>query len=100
MTAPALKSRFSPEVRASLFHFTVYSTNGVAAAYFGIWLRDRNMSTDQIGIINAAPVLALLVINLFVGRIADRASDWRQAIVFMALVAEIGRASCRERVCT
>jgi PPP family 3-phenylpropionic acid transporter len=87
MTAPAATSRFSPELRASLFHFTVYTTNGVAAAYFGIWLRDRNMSTDQIGIINAAPVLALLIINLFVGRIADRASDWRQAIIGMALIA-------------
>ncbi len=44
---------------------------------------------SEIGIINAAPVFALLLINLFVGRLADRASDWRQLIIILSLVAAL-----------
>lgn len=77
----------SPEFRASLFHFTVFASVGVASAYFGIWLINRGITPDEIGIINAAPVVAMMAINVLVGRIADRASDWRQAIIVLALLA-------------
>src|SRR5690606_28918792 len=45
------------------------------------------ISPDEIGIINAAPVLVMLAINILVGRLADKASDWRQAIVVLSLIA-------------
>jgi MFS transporter, PPP family, 3-phenylpropionic acid transporter len=88
MSSPA-SMRLSPELRASLFHFTVFTTSGAASAYFSVWMADKGISPGQIGIVNAAPVLALLVINLFVGRLADRASDWRQMIILLALVAGV-----------
>src|SRR5690606_20491200 len=66
----------SPEFRAGLFHFTVFAATGVASAYFGIWLINRGITADEIGLINAAPVLAMLAINVLVGRLADKASDW------------------------
>ena len=36
---------------------------------------------------NSLPVAILLAINIFVGRIADRASDWRQVIVWGAAIS-------------
>jgi PPP family 3-phenylpropionic acid transporter len=78
---------FSPEVRAGIYHFTVFAATGVASAYFGIWLADRGISADEIGLINAAPVLAMLAINVLVGRLADKASDWKQVIIIMSLIA-------------
>ena len=77
----------SPELRAGIFHFTVFGSTGVASVYFGIWLSNRGIGPDEIGIINALPVLAMLFINVLVGRLADRASDWRHVIVILALIA-------------
>lgn len=77
----------SPELRAGIFHFTVFGSTGVASVYFGIWLSNRGISPDEIGIINAVPVVVLLSINLLVGRLADKASDWRQVITILALIA-------------
>jgi PPP family 3-phenylpropionic acid transporter len=65
----------------------VFGSTGVASVYFAIWLTNRGISPDEIGIINAVPVVILLCINLLVGRLADKASDWRQVIVILALVA-------------
>jgi MFS transporter, PPP family, 3-phenylpropionic acid transporter len=78
---------FSPELRASIYHFTVFAATGVASAYFGIWLANRGISADEIGIINAAPVLGMLAINVLVGRLADKASDWKQVIIVLSLIA-------------
>jgi PPP family 3-phenylpropionic acid transporter len=89
MPLPPESPRFSPELRASLFHFTVFTTSGAASAYFGVWMAEKGISPAEIGIINAAPLIALLLINLFVGRLADRASDWRQMIIWLAFAAAI-----------
>lgn len=85
--ARSVSSSLSAELRASLFHFTVYLGTGVGAVYFAIWLSGKQIPPDQIGIINAAPVLVLLAINLFIGRLADRAGDWRTVILILSLIA-------------
>lgn len=77
----------SPELRAGLYHFAVFAPTGVASAYFGIWLLNRGIGADEIGIINAAPVLAMLTINVLIGRLADKARDWKQVIVVLSLIA-------------
>lgn len=87
MSTPPAGQRLSPELHATFYHFAALSTNGVASAYFGVWLAQRGMSPGDIGIISAGPVLALLVFNLVVGRIADRAADWRQVIIVLSLIA-------------
>lgn len=79
----------SPELRASLFHFTVFGTTGVASAYLPVWLTEKGLSSGDIGIVNAVPVLLTLVTGLFVGRLADRASDWRVVIIALAMIAGI-----------
>jgi MFS transporter, PPP family, 3-phenylpropionic acid transporter len=78
---------FPPELRAAAFYFTIYMTAGVATAYAGIWFADKGITPREIGILNALPVFLMLVITLFVGRVADRASDWRQVIVIGAVAA-------------
>ena len=82
-------TRLSPELRASIFHFTVFTTNGAASAYFGAWMIGHGISPGQIGIVNAAPLFVLLLINVFVGKLADRAGDWRQMIILLAVLAGI-----------
>lgn len=88
-TLEVAPSRMTPELRATGFYLTIFMTAGATAVYGGIWLSDMGMSAEQIGIINALPVLLMLALNLLVGRIADRARDWRQVIVAGALLAAI-----------
>lgn len=77
----------TPELRTTAFYATLFMSVGALTVYGGIWLGEKGLSDAQIGVVNAAPVLAMLVLNLVVGRIADRASDWRQVIVLAALGA-------------
>ena len=81
VTDAVIPERFSPERRISLFYFTQYMAAGAASVYAGIWFEGQGFSSEQIGVLNAFPVLAVLLLNLFVGRLADRADDWRKAIV-------------------
>lgn len=87
MSSSTAAPRLSPELRASIYHFAVFGTTGVSSVYFGIWLTNRGIGADEIGIINAAPLLAMLAVNVLVGRIADRAKDWRGVIIALSLIA-------------
>lgn len=90
---PALSRFATPEARASLYQFTVYLPGAVSSVFLGIWLSQNGIPADQIGIINAVPMLCLLAVNMLVGRLADRANDWRTVIIILSLlgfVAPIG----------
>lgn len=87
MNLPGEAQGPSPEWRASFFHFTVFASTGVASAYFSIWLSNKGISADEIGVINAVPIIAMLAINVLIGRLADRASDWKHAIAILSLIA-------------
>ncbi len=76
----------SPELRASLFQFTVYLPGAISSVFLGIWLSDHGIPADQIGIINSIPMLCLLALNMVIGRLADRANDWRTVIIIIALI--------------
>ncbi len=79
----------SPELRVTGFYLTLLMTSGVSNVFAGIWFTGMGISPGEIGLINAAPVLVLLLINVFVGRIADRASDWRSVIVIGMLLGGV-----------
>lgn len=82
MPAKSAKEPFiTPELRATAFYFSIYMAGAAFNVYGGIWFADKGLSSEQIGIINAVPVLVTLLLNIVVGRIADKASDWRQVIV-------------------
>ena len=80
---------FSPERRISLYYFTQYMNGGTASVYAGIWFAGQGFSSQQIGWLNAFPILAVLLLNLVIGRLADRARDWRQAIILGTTAAGI-----------
>ena len=79
----------TPELRASIYQFMVYVPGGVASVFLGIWLSEHGIPADQIGIINALPTLCLLLLNIVVGRIADRADDWRTALIVISLASAL-----------
>lgn len=71
----------SPEKRVTAFYFTQFMTAGSSNAFAGIWFASIGLNPDQIGLISSTPIFVLLLLNIFVGRIADRAKDWRQVII-------------------
>jgi len=79
----------TPEARASIYQFTVYLPGAVASVFLGIWLSQHGIPADQIGLINALPMLCLLVLNVIIGRIADKADDWRTAIIGISLFSAV-----------
>ena len=89
MTPTGLPQRLSPELRTTVFFFAQFMSVGAANAFAGIWFAGRGLGAEQIGVINAVPVLTMLVLHLVVGRIADRAKDWRQVIVLGALASGV-----------
>jgi PPP family 3-phenylpropionic acid transporter len=89
MSSPEARSRLTPEFRTSVFYFTYFMGPGAAVMFLPIWLSEKGITTEQIGLINAVPVFVILALNLIVGRVADRAKDWRQVIVIGALIAGI-----------
>jgi PPP family 3-phenylpropionic acid transporter len=89
VSEPTAVRAVSPELRAAAYYFTIFMAPGVATAYAGIWFTDRGLSPGEIGIINALPVFLTLLFNLLVGRIADRASDWRTVIVVGSILAGV-----------
>jgi PPP family 3-phenylpropionic acid transporter len=85
----ALSRLDTPELRASIYQFTVYIPGGVASVFLGIWLSEHGLPADQIGLINALPMFCLLLLNIVVGRLADKADDWRTALILISLAAAL-----------
>lgn len=77
----------APTGRVSLFYFSMFMVPAVANPYFPIWLTDLGFTEAQIGTVSATPIFLMIILNLWVGRIADKASDWRQVIIFGAIFA-------------
>lgn len=71
----------SPKVRTALFYLTAFTIPGACAAYLGIWLTDQGLSSGEVGWISSVPIFLLLFFNIHVGRLADRAGDWRNVII-------------------
>lgn len=89
MTSSESTAVLNPERRTAIFYTTVFMSGGATATALPLWLNSVGISSEQIGIINAAPIFAMLLINMLVGRLADRASDWRQMIVYSSFVCAI-----------
>ena len=66
-----------------------------SVAYVGLalWLADHGIGPERIGIINALPLIVVVLLSVSVGRLADRASDWRGAIVACSAVAAAASAA-------
>jgi len=82
-------SQPSAEARVSFYYFVQAMSVGAINAFAGIWLSSIGITPFQIGVIYAAPVLAVLVVGIWVGRVADRAEDWRQVIIAGAVASAV-----------
>ena len=81
------KGWLTPELRATAYYFVFFMTSGAATTYGGIWFsQDQGLSPGEIGLIGSLPTFLMLILNLVVGRLADKAADWRQVIVIGALL--------------
>ena len=78
-----------PAARTSLYYATLFTSGAVSNPFLPIWLSERGIDTASIGVINAVPIFAMILINMIVGRLADRASDWRTVIVIGSVLAAI-----------
>ena len=89
--APAQRglNRLSPELRTAIFYSTMFASGGAANGFIGIWFASQGITPAEIGIISAAPVFVMLVMNLVVGRLADRAGDWRSVIITGAVLTGV-----------
>lgn len=94
MTATLAPARgLSPEARTALFYGTIFMGSGLSAVYSGVWMAGKGLSPDQIGLVNAVPLFLMLLLNWLVGRVADKAPDWRGVIVgasWLAALAPLG----------
>ncbi len=79
--------RAAPEPRIAAYYFCQAMSVGAINAFAGIWLTAQGMSPQQIGVIFAVPVMIIIFVGVPMGRLADRAADWRQVIVAGALAS-------------
>ena len=71
----------SPAARLRAFFFIQFMAVGMINAFGGIWFAARGLSETQIGLIGSATIVAMLAVLSVSGRLADKAPDWRQAII-------------------
>ncbi|MCW5722518.1 MAG: MFS transporter [Devosia sp.] len=82
-------TRLTPELRTTAYYSTFFTGSGAAVIFLPIWLSEKGITPEQIGLVNAVPILAILAFNLIIGRVADRAKDWRQVIIIGSLIGGI-----------
>jgi MFS transporter, PPP family, 3-phenylpropionic acid transporter len=70
----------SPYVRIALYYVTQFLPAGAMHAFAGIWLSSHGLSGFEIGAVTTVPIALILLTNVFVGRLADKARDWRIAL--------------------
>ena len=84
-----LTRQLTPEVRVTNYYFFQAMSVGVVNAFAGIWFASEGITPGQIGGITSIPLFLLLFIGVSVGRIADRAEDWRSVIVVGAVISGV-----------
>src|SRR4051812_36667808 len=76
-----------PVARTSAFFWFQFAPSAIANLGLSLWLADRGVGASAIGLINAAPLVASVFLGLSIGRLADRAANWRGVIVMCSLAA-------------
>ena len=84
---PLPTTAFTSAQRMQVYFFAQFLSVGMINAFAGIWFDSIGLTPFQIGIIGAVPVLIPLMITLFVGKLADKAGDWREVIIIGAVAA-------------
>ncbi len=69
------------EQRFSIYYAALFSSIGAVAPFAAVWMDHVGISASMIGLIVAAPSVAMLLTTFAIGRWADGLADRRQAIV-------------------
>lgn len=77
----------SHQGRTSSFYAFKFLAVGIAVPFLPLWLKSQGLTDSDVGFVNSAPIWMMVLINIFVGRIADKAKDWRQVIVVANLLS-------------
>jgi len=68
-------------VTVSAFYFLCFLAAGAYLPFYSLWLQSIGITENQIGVIAACPSIILVLTTLSIGGLADRARDWRSAII-------------------
>ena len=77
----------SLSVRFALFYGALFFVVGVLLPFWPIWLQDRGLSPEQIGLVLAVGPWLRILVDPVVTRAADRSGQGRRIIVLAALIA-------------
>lgn len=80
------------EQRFSIYYAALFGSIGAVAPFAAVWMDHVGISASMIGLIVAAPSVAMLLTTFAIGRWADGLADRRQAIVignWVILVVQI-----------
>lgn len=72
---------WSLQRRLSTYYMVMYGAMGLTGPFLAPWLHSRGVDPAMIGVIVAAPSLAMALSSVYLGGLADRLSDWRTAII-------------------
>ncbi len=75
------------QLRTALYYFSQFWSGGAFHTYGGIWFASLGFTATQIGLVNTVPTLIVLLSNVIVGKIADRAKDWRQVLIICGIIS-------------
>ncbi len=71
----------TPEWRFSFYYAALFASIGSIGPFFAVWLDSQNIDAKTIGIIVAAPSIAMLFTTVRLGRWADELGSRRTAII-------------------
>ncbi len=71
----------TPEWRFSLYYAALFASIGSIGPFFAVWLDSQGIDARTIGIIVAAPSIAMLLTTVRIGRWADEIGSRRTAII-------------------
>jgi PPP family 3-phenylpropionic acid transporter len=74
-----------PVRRLSLLYAAIFFDLGIYLPFFPIWLNARSLTTTEIGVVLAAPLLVRIVANPVVTTIADRRSSINYTLRFCSI---------------
>lgn len=73
--------KLTDEQRFSLYYAALFASIGAIAPFAALWLSHAGIHASMIGVIVAAPSIAMLLTTIKIGRWADSLPDRRRAIV-------------------
>ncbi len=77
------------QFRTALYYFSQFWSGGAFHTYGGIWFASLGFTATQIGLANTVPTAIVLLSNIVVGKLADRARDWRQVLVICTAISAL-----------